>query len=189
MLVAGAAAMAVMAEADLQAELAAAMRRGYVAAFRWLGTAEQAHDACQEAAARALSAAGRYDPSRPFYPWFYRILKNHCLDRLARRRRVVTSEATIEKQRSSATTAETQALDSERGRAVARAIAELPDELREMIELRHFQDASYQEMAELLGCPLGTVMSRLYRARKALRAKLLATPTFRGEAKRSEVEP
>ena len=57
---------------------------------------------------------------------------------------------------------------------MARAVAALPDDLREIIELRHFQDATYDEIADILGCPVGTVMSRLYRARKALRAKLKA---------------
>ncbi len=52
------------------------------------------------------------------------------------------------------------------------AIAGLPDDLREVIELRHFQEASYEEMAAILEIPVGTVMSRLYRARKALRGKL-----------------
>ena len=69
----------------MSAQLEEAMRRGYVAAFRLLGNPDAAKDACQEAAARALSASDRYDPARPFYPWFHRILRNHCLDRLAGR--------------------------------------------------------------------------------------------------------
>ena len=73
-------------------------------------------------------------------------------------------------------------LQTERDRAVAAAVAELPPELAEMIELRHFQDLSYEEMAAIAGCPTGTVMSRLYRARKRLRELLLATPTFGGAA-------
>ncbi len=49
-------------------ELNEAMRRGYVAAYRWLGNSEQARDACQEAALKALRAEHRYDPSQAFYP-------------------------------------------------------------------------------------------------------------------------
>ena len=140
-----------------------------------------ASEAIQEAAVRALAARKRYDVARPFYPWFYRILKNHCFDRL-RSRRIASSKAgslRSESQRLATTTdAEDHILRGEREQAVARAIAQLPDDLRELIELRHFQDLSYQEMADVLGCPIGTVMSRLYRARKTLRSLLLKDPDF-----------
>ena len=162
----------------VRAQLNEAMRRGYVAAFRWLGNRDESRDACQEAAARALTAGDRYDPTLPFYPWFYSILRNHCLDRLKERRRNAgenTDQAGVLD-----SSAEVQLMQSERAHAVALAIAELPHELREILELRHFQDASYEEIAHILECPEGTVMSRLYRARKALRAKLLADPRFRG---------
>jgi len=152
-----------------------AVQRGYVAAYRWLGSHDEARDACQEAAARAMAAKRRYDPTRSFYPWFYRILKNHCLDRLKRRGREPDSldSAIPESRQVSAESAEQRLMRSERERAVARAISQLPADLREIIELRHFQDLSYREMGELLGCPEGTVMSRLYRARKRLREMLV----------------
>lgn len=164
-------------------ELGAALERGYVLAFRMLGSRDEARDACQEAAARALTAASTYDRSKPFYPWFHRILRNLCVDRIARRRRerpdgaVGEEEATPDAPRS----AEGALIEGERARAVAAAIAKLPDELREVIELRHFEDMSYEEMAETLGWPLGTVMSRLYRARAQLRAALARDPAFAGE--------
>ena len=160
----------------MRAQLVAAMERGYVAAFRWLGNRDESRDACQEAAKRALAAHERYDPTRPFYPWFYRILQNHCFDRLARRRRHDDQPP----EQMGEAVAEQAMLGSERQRAVARAIAQLDDELRQVIELRHFQDASYEEIAAIVDCPLGTVMSRLYRARKALRKKLVADPGFAG---------
>ncbi len=72
--------------------------------------------------------------------------------------------------------AEARALSDERSQAVQRAIVALPEELRELIELRHFQGASYEEMAIALKLPQGTVMSRLYRARKLLRAALKRDP-------------
>jgi RNA polymerase sigma-70 factor (ECF subfamily) len=56
--------------------------------------------------------------------------------------------------------------------ALHSAIARLPEEMREIIELRHFQDLSYEEIGTVLSLPQGTVMSRLYRARKALREEL-----------------
>jgi RNA polymerase sigma-70 factor (ECF subfamily) len=158
--------------------LGEAMRRGYVAAFRLLGNPDESRDACQEAAARALNASDRYDPDKPFYPWFHRILRNHCVDRLRRRKRLVQGDDS--ELVDDAPTAESSMFESERSRAVVRGIADLPDDLREIIELRHFQDASYEEIATILDCPLGTVMSRLYRARKALRAKLMRDPGFVG---------
>jgi len=157
------------------------MQRSYVAAYRILGNGEQARDACQEAAARALSASDRYDPALPFYPWFYRILKNHCLDRIGLRRRTVATGVGPNGV-DGAPSAEGLLLEGERGRAVARAVARLPEEQREIIELRHFQDLSYDEMAAVLACPVGTVMSRLYRARRRLRELLLADAGFLGHA-------
>ena len=160
----GAAAWAALMPEDIHAQLEDAMRRGYVAAFRILGSADAARDACQEAAARALSARDRYDDSQPFYPWFHRILKNHCVDRLRGRRRLVTSEMAVDR-----------AVDPSAGvEHLALAVHS------EIIELRHFQDASYEEMALILDCPVGTVMSRLYRARKALRKRLQGHPAFAG---------
>lgn len=152
------------------------MQRGYVAAYRWLGNPDESRDACQEAATRALTAKDRYDPARPFYPWFYRILRNHCFDRLRRRKRHVD----VEQEPAGDARAEGAVFESERQRAVARAIAQLDDDLKQVIELRHFQDASYEEIAEIVGCPVGTVMSRLYRARKTLRKKLIADAGFSG---------
>ena len=69
-------------------------------------------------------------------------------------------------------------IGDQRAQAVARAVEALPEPLRALIELRHFQDASYAEMAEILGIPEGTVMSRLYRARQQLRAALADDPAF-----------
>jgi RNA polymerase sigma-70 factor (ECF subfamily) len=69
--------------------------------------------------------------------------------------------------------AESMLVENERSTMVLGAIQELSDEHREVIELRHFQDLSYEEMALILEVPTGTVMSRLYRARKALRLVLM----------------
>ena len=73
--------------------LQAALPRGYVAAFRFLRNRDEARDACQEAATRAWAARIQYDADKPFYPWFYRILRNLCIDRLRHRKR---SESLVE---------------------------------------------------------------------------------------------
>ena len=161
---------------SLKPHLEDALRRGYVAAFRILGNSDESHDACQEAVARALAAKDRYDPTQPFYPWFYRILKNHCLDRLKRKKRTTPAGDTVEAvPDAKARSTETTLMLDERSRAVSDAIGRLPEDLGEIIELRHFQDLSYEEMATVLQIPTGTVMSRLYRARKKLRELLEGT--------------
>lgn len=153
-----------------EGDLAQAMKRAYVAAYRWLGAADEARDAGQEAMLRAVSASSSYDRSRPFYPWFYRILRNHCMDRLnGRKRSHLVSSDMVEMAVSPSGSPEFALLQTERQHALMRAIDALDGDLREIIELRHFQDLSYEEMAETLDCPVGTVMSRLYRARRELR--------------------
>jgi RNA polymerase sigma-70 factor (ECF subfamily) len=160
-------------ERTVRVELEQALPRAYVAAFRWLGNRDETRDACQEAATRALGAADRYDPARPFYPWFYRILRNLCMDRLKGRRRSAAVADRLEHEpRTRDDSAESRLITAEQTRAMNTAIERLPEELREVIELRHFQDLSYEEMAAVVGCPIGTVMSRLYRARKQLREVL-----------------
>ena len=162
---------------SFRAALQDATRRGYVAAYRWLGDREEARDAVQEAAARAVAAAARYDPSRPFYAWFHRILTNHCRDRRARR-------STAQRARPQLVAAPTQAaaeqllLTEERAAAVASALEGLPPDAREILELRHFQDLDYATIADLLGIAEGTVMSRLFRARRRLRAALAEHPAL-----------
>ncbi len=147
-----------------------AVRRGYVAAVRMLRDREAARDACQEAASRALTARASFDQDKEFYPWFYRILKNHCLDLCGRRGRLIYKD---EIDAASPDSIEARYIENEEERRVLAAISTLEPDLREIIELRHFQDLSYRELSEILGCPEGTVMSRLYRARKSLRQALI----------------
>lgn len=185
---AGGAWVEVVSVARIDASLLdAAMTRGYVAAWRWLRDRDAARDALQEAALRALAAQHTYDPARPFYPWFYRILRNHCMDRLRGARREVplaeptSGDEAVANPSSTSTAdatplAESTLIAGEEQRAIERAMRRLPEDLREILELRHFQDLSYAEMAEVLDCPKGTVMSRLYRARQALREALLRDP-------------
>lgn len=152
--------------------LTAATKRGFVAALRILKDRDEAEEACQEAAARAWAARGRYDPARPFYAWYHRILKNLCFDRLKSRKRQVADTDVASRLSTTAASQESGLLAQERFRRVHDAIEALPEELRAVIELRHFEDASYAEMADILEIPIGTVMSRLYRARKTMRARL-----------------
>lgn len=152
-----------------EAELAEAVRRGHIAAVRWLGNDAEAQEAAQEAARRAWAARASYDPARPFYAWYYRILKNLCLNEKARR---ATRARNPPEPAPSRPGADAQLVAAEQAVAVQRAMERLKPDQREVLELRHFQDLSYAEMAAVLEVPEGTIMSRLFRARRALRRAL-----------------
>lgn len=150
--------------------------QAYAAAVGILGNREDALDALQDAFAKAYRAISRFETDRAFYPWFYRILRNKCLDRLrrARRRPRPVSIEHIQPEADARFDPAALAQANERKARVWRAIGTLAPAHREIILLRHFQGLAYAEIARLLGIPPGTVMSRLYAARQALRRKLEA---------------
>jgi RNA polymerase sigma-70 factor (ECF subfamily) len=151
------------------------MRRAYGIALTFVRNPQDALDVSQMAFIRAYRNLKRFDTTRPFFPWFYSILKNTCLDHLKRAshtREVPLADAGILK---------VEAQDHEMKHTLWRAIEELPLEQREVIVLRYFQDMSYRELAETLERPLGTVMSSLYYAKRKLR---LAIRDFLDEDRR-----
>lgn len=143
------------------------------AASLLLGNYEEALEASQDAFVRAWRHIRRFDLKRDFHAWYFGILRNICVDRLRRRPKVRTVQLSdVHAQRSPESGPVLLAERSERHDRIWRAILELPESLREMIVMSHFQHMSYKQMADCLGIPIGTVMSRLYRARQALRRKL-----------------
>ncbi len=151
------------------------MRRAYYAALSLLGSHDDALDISQEAFARAFRARKSLDPERPFYPWLYQILRRLCFNvhRDRRTRQARLAEATpwlVEEagRRSAANDPARQAEAAELREQVVAAIDRLPAHERETLVLREFEGLRYREIAELLGIPIGTVMSRLYSARKTL---------------------
>jgi RNA polymerase sigma-70 factor, ECF subfamily len=139
-----------------------------------LGNREDALDAVQDAFLDAYSALSRFDVERQFYPWFYVVLRNCCFKVAAgRKRRELDSSDEIEM------LAPTPSLRPEETMLLERMMLELKPEERELITLRHLDGLSYEELAERLQVPLGTIMSRLYHARKRLRGKL-ARHSFTG---------
>jgi RNA polymerase sigma-70 factor (ECF subfamily) len=132
-----------------------------------LGNREDAMDAVQEAFIDCFRTLDRVDLTRRFYPWFYVILRNRCykLGR-GRKKREMSSPDETE------ILAPTASIQPEDRMLLERAMLELPTEDRELITLRHLDGLSYQELAELLEVPQGTIMSRLHQARKKLRDKL-----------------
>lgn len=152
--------------------LASHYLRVHRAALGFVRDEQEARELAQESLLKAHRAQHRYDPSRPFYPWLYRIVRNTCLDALARRDRAPLATEHIERAPDPHPGAD-DALGHDRDlRALSRALATLPAPHQEILNLRHFQDLSYAEIGELLDLPEGTVMSRLFRARRALAAAL-----------------
>jgi len=150
-----------------------AMKRAYAVAAGILGNAEDAYDLSQEAFMAAHRARATFDLERPFFPWFYRILRNRCLNFLRKKagRREVSIDLLIEKPGRSESP-DRGVMKKERAEALWKAIQDLTPEHREIVILRSFQELSYREIAETLGISEGTVMSRLYYARRSLYGKL-----------------
>lgn len=136
---------------------------GHAAAI--LGNREDAADAVQEAFIDAFKSLKKFDKTLRFYPWFYVLLRNRCYKMTAKRRETETLE-------------ETEILVAPKGVSVEETIAlekallSLSDEEREIVTLKYLDGFSYDELAEYLEIPKGTVMSRLFHARKKLQAKL-----------------
>jgi RNA polymerase sigma-70 factor (ECF subfamily) len=140
------------------------MQSAYYVALAFIHNHQDALDISQEAFIRAFRKIKKFDNKRPFFPWFYRILKNLCIDFYKRRRRL--NEVPLENVR----ILEVEHEDREMKKALWKGIDELPDEQKEIIILRYFQQLSYQEIAEILDKPIGTVMSSLFYAKKRLKS-------------------
>lgn len=136
---------------------------GHAAAI--LGNREDALDAVQEAFMDAFQALKRFDKTRRFYPWFYVLLRNRCYKISARKKPTENIEET------EILAPQTDVSNEERI-ALETALRSLAKEDREIITLKYLDGLSYDEIAEYLEIPRGTVMSRLFYARKQLQAKL-----------------
>ncbi len=149
-------------------------RRGFAYAFSVLRNRDDALDAVQSALLAVWKHRLRLRGGPQRRAWFYRVLRNKCIDIIRRRqsRRTVQLDPDIPQPR--ADTPADAASQAEQCRRVREALASLPADLREILILRDFHDLSYAEIARVLEIPAGTVMSRLHRARLALRERVLA---------------
>lgn len=131
-----------------------------------------ADDLVQITAERAFAARDRFDPATRLDSWLFRILRNAWIDQTRRSRtrgtEIEISDAPEAAVAQDGTAAETRLMLG----AVEAAMADLPEEQREVMLLVCVEDLSYREAAEVLGIPIGTVMSRLARARAGLARKL-----------------
>ena len=148
---------------------------------RWLTqNREDAEDLVQETYVKALKGFASFQLGTNFRAWMFQILKNIFLSSRARLEVRMTvplsSEEVLPVLPTTADTAESILVDRSRHDAVRGAIEQLPIIFREVLLLCDVEEASYREIAETLSIPIGTVMSRLARARKAVRASLRSTP-------------
>lgn len=155
------------------------MKPAYYVALGYVGSPEDALDLSQDAFVNAFRHIRRFDSSKSFFPWFYSILKNLCMNHLSRlkRRKEDSIDAMAEKEGElripvESVSPEKALMQKDFERKVGQALLRLRTAEREILILQHFQDFTYQEIANLLGIPIGTVMSRLYNARQALRREL-----------------
>jgi RNA polymerase sigma-70 factor (ECF subfamily) len=137
-------------------------------AYRMLGDAQEAEDIAQDVFVRAYQALGRFDPSRRFFSWLYRIAVNRCLSARARPHDDQLAGEIASGLTDPSPSPEQQAARSETQAAVQRAIAALPEHERALVALRYGADLSYEEIAVTMQLPLGTVKTRLFRARQRL---------------------
>ena len=130
-----------------------------------LANREDARDATQEAFVDAFQALKRFDRARRFYPWFYVLLRHRCYKLIAKKREAQNIE-------DAEILAPQAGVSGEESLALEKALLSLPKEDREIVTLKYLDGFSYDEIAGFLKIPRGTVMSRLFYARKQLHAKL-----------------
>ena len=148
--------------------------RVFGVALRMLGNAAEAQEAAQEAFLRAHRGLAKFRGDAKLSTWLYAITSRLCLNRLAsgERRLVRQGEETLLRLADDGRRPDAALERSELEAALHRAIAELPEERRIVVVLRDLEGLSYEEIAQVLDLELGTVRSRLHRARADLKEKL-----------------
>ena len=154
----------------MKQELAQLGNGAHALAIQILGNRDDAADAVHDAFAVVLEKADSYDRGRgPLKPWFLRVVRNRCIDRLRQRR---PSGVDIETLADSSARPDERFEAGERDRQLREALARLGPDHRQILVLRDYLDLSYAEIATVLDVAPGTVMSRLHRARMALKTEL-----------------
>ena len=138
--------------------------------YRILHERGEAEDMAQETFIRGHSKLNSFDIERPFGPWIRRVGANVCLNYLESQK--ATTELDDEKDADESQSLEKQVEVKERSEQIRTALASLPANYRAVVELRHYQEMSYDEIAGELKIPLSDVKSNLFRARKLLAEKL-----------------
>jgi RNA polymerase sigma-70 factor (ECF subfamily) len=153
----------------------------YSIALRYSGDASTAMDIAQDTFLKLWGSIGSFRGEARFDTWLYRLVVNRCLDHHRRGRRLIPFVGElIDCMRAPAETALSGLLRAEMQEGVQRVVAELPPEQRMVVVLRYTEGMSYEQMAEILSCSMGTIASRLNRAHKALERRLAHLKGARG---------
>jgi RNA polymerase sigma-70 factor (ECF subfamily) len=151
----------------------------YALAYRVIGREEEARDVCQEAFLRAFRALPGFKGQAKFSSWLYRITLNLCRDWIRRHRRAPVSQMPedtdpmeLAAELGPVESIEDLAARRELTVVVERAMQFLPEEQRTAIILKEYHGLTFQEIADLAGCPLSTVKTRLYQGLAVLRREL-----------------
>lgn len=148
---------------------------------RYVRDRHEAEDVAQETFIKAYKALGSFRGESAFYTWLYRIAINTARNHLVSKgRRPPDIDVDVEDAEHLETQSAMADIDSpeafhardELKRAIDQAIEELPEDLRTALSLREFSGLSYEEITEIMGCPVGTVRSRIFRAREAIDSKI-----------------
>lgn len=141
---------------------------------------EDAHDLAQEIFVKVYLAIDRYDPKYQFSTWLFRIAQNSAIDALRKKSvievpiaRPADDENQKEREFADGGVSPYRAMSNKQlGAAIERAVDDLPPDYRELIQLRHYAELSYEEIATMKKLPLGTVKNKLFRARNLLKDAL-----------------
>ena len=153
-------------------------------AYHFLRSREEAWDISQEVFIKAHRALNRFRGDSAFKTWLLRITANQCKDYLKKRRvnTVAFDDAREATDAPSAGLTPAEAAGAtELGAAIEKALEALPVKHRTVFVLREYEGMSYEEMAKVIGCSMGTVMSRLHHARKKLRSHLIQMGVVEGQ--------
>jgi RNA polymerase sigma-W factor len=150
----------------------------YSICYRMVRNQTDAEDLAQDVFIRTFSVLDRYDPSYPFSSWLFRITSNLCIDFLRKAKGgmvsldqpIEGSEGSIQRQLPSDVVKPDREMENkEMMAALEEAISVLPEHYRIIVILRHQEQMSYEEIADDLGIPLGTVKARIHRARNMIK--------------------
>lgn len=155
----------------------------YALAYRTLGREDDARDVCQETFLRAYRALPGFKGEAKFSSWIYRIALNLCRDWIRKQRRAPVMQAPegveladLAAERGPVESIETLVARKQLSDRVAVAMRMLPEEQRTAIVLKEYHGLTFQEIAEMQGCPLSTVKTRLYQGLTVLRRQLTDSP-------------
>lgn len=156
-------------QAAFSALVRANMQKVFRSAYAITHNRDDAEDIAQETFVRAFRSLDRFDETRPFFPWLYRIARNLGINRVQRIGKRETGLPDYDAIADRDKGPESAVIGADVQDRVRGAVSQLPEQHRRIVELNHFEEHSYKEIAEILEIPIGTVMSRLYHARRKLR--------------------